>query len=380
MAETSLSKAGLEVYNTEPIEDEKVTQLGNVDITTSNFTGMNNANLTGSVNANLPSNMGNVSLTSHEELASMAQQVLDEKQGENSSNNSNIDPQDNFVLQNGKTLSIDYVGELFSDSFESDYKDLSANASVSVPIEYLDLFFKGKKIALKKAWQNGPLNWDHMKTCILGFVTELTWNKEKIDVKISGMDKLLEAEADLEFAQTKRSEVVKAIIEAAGLKAEVDPTGLIDDVIDFSTKSSSGDDEGSGDSTGSASLDEAVEKAIKGKKTLLEKAKAIDKAFKAHVVYSYYFNVHHPDLEEAWQNAHLNCADGANVLCAMFIKAKIKAVIVHVPSHYIVKLTIDGKTYYTDNAAEDGKHTTRPFGEVWRGNTSGTVVGTKIPA
>jgi len=345
MTTVSLSKAGLEVYLTDEEEEEK-------------------------------------NLTKEEQLELIKSLAEGETQEEEEPEpEQEVDPKDNFKLCNGPTKQIDYVGELFNDSFEMDYTEISSNATVSVPIDYFKLFFKGKKIALKKQWQNGILNWEHMETCVLGFITELTWNKDKIDIKISGMDKLLDVEAELEFTQTKRSEIVKAIIEAAGLKPEVDVTGLIDDVIDFSTKSSSGsDEEGSGDSTGSATIDEAVNKAIKGKKTALEKAKAIDSAFKNHVFYSYYYDVHHPDLDEAWKNAHLNCADGANVLCAMFIKAKIKAVIVHVPSHYIVKLTIDGKTYYTDNAAEDGKHTTRPFGEVWRGNTSGSVVGTKIPA
>ena len=345
MTTVSLSKAGLEVYLTDEEEEEK-------------------------------------NLTKEEQLELIKSLAEGETQEEEEPEpEQEVDPKDNFKLCNGPTKQIDYVGELFNDSFEMDYTEISSNATVSVPIDYFKLFFKGKKIALKKQWQNGILNWEHMETCVLGFITELTWNKDKIDIKISGMDKLLDVEAELEFTQTKRSEVVKAIIEAAGLKPKVDVTGLIDDVIDFSTKSSSGsDEEGSGDSTGSATIDEAVNKAIKGKKTALEKAKAIDSAFKNHVFYSYYYDVRHPDLDEAWKNAHLNCADGANVLCAMFIKAKIKAVIVHVPSHYIVKLTIDGKTYYTDNAADDGKHTTRPFGEVWRGNTSGSVVGTKIPA
>ena len=360
----ALSKAGLEVYTTEPIEDPTVTPIGNVTLITG---GIGAANLAG---------MSGDSL-----LAQNADQYISQMKSEVGSDESGteeVDPQTNFVLQNGETLSVDYIGELYSDSFESDYQDISANSSVSVPSEYLKHFFKGKKCCLKKGW--GILRWDNEEdNALMGFITELTWNRDKIDIKISGMDKLMDVEAEFEFTQTRRSEVVRQIIEASGLKAKVDATGLIDDIIDFSTKSSSGEDE-SGESTGSASLDAAVEEAIKGKKTPLDKAKAIDKKFKNHVFYSYYWDVHHPDLEEAWKNAHLNCADGANVLCAMFIKGGLKAVIVHVPDHYIVKVTIDGKAYYTDNAAADGAHTTRPFGEVWRGNTSGTVVGTRISA
>lgn len=326
MSDVGLSRVGMEIYTTAPIEEETPED--------------NNA---------------------EEEISS-----------------SEVDSTSNFTLQTGEIQQIDYIGEFFSDSFEQDYTSISANANISVPIEFLKYFFKGKRVCLKKGIQTtDDFDWEEMGTALLGFVTEITYNRDKVDVRLSGMDKLLEEEAQFEFTQTKRSEIVKQIIEASGLKAEVDVTGLIDDVIDFSTGSSS--DEGSGDSTGSASIDETVEKAIKGKKDPLEKAKAVDKAFKNHVIYSYYFDCHHSDLDEAWDDAHLNCADGANVLCAMFIKAKLKAVIVHVPSHYIVKLTINGKTYYTDNAASDGQHTTRAFGEVWRGNTNGSEVGTKIP-
>lgn len=343
----SLSKAGLEVYTTEPM----------------------------------------VKKEDKEDLQKLAEKVANDadttEDTEKTTTDTNVDPSTNFTLENGETKQIDYVGELYSDSYEMDYTEISSNSSVSVPIRYVNLFFKGKKVALKKAWQNGPLNWEHMETAILGFVTEFTWNKDKADIKISGMDKLMEVDYTFEFTQTKRSEVVKQIIEASGLKAKVDVTGLVDDVIDFKTSSES-DSGGSGESTGSATIDEAVENAIKGKTDPLAKAKAVDKAFKSHVIYQLYYDVHHPNLDDAWKNAHLNCADGANVLCAMFIKAGLNAVIIHVPpeysegyGHYIVRVTISGKKYYTDNAATSGQHTTRPFGQVF-GQPIGSEVGTKI--
>lgn len=284
-----------------------------------------------------------------------------------------------YISNNGAIKETAYYSDSFNNGFDEDYEGISNNGSISFPEIDLSRFHKGKKICLKKANDTGtPLVWEDLKSCLVGFISEITFADDGVDLKLVGMTKLLDQEMQFEFTQTKRSEILKQMIEAAGLKANVNPAGLNDDVIDYSN--TGGDSGGSGESTGSASLDEAVEKAIKGKKTPLEKAKAIDKAFKNHVFYKYYYDVHHPDLEEAWKNAHLNCADGANVLCAMFIKGKLKAVIVHVPNHYIVKLDIGGKTYYTDNAADDGKHTTRPFGEVWRGNTSGSVVGNRIPA
>ena len=361
MPNNLLSKAGLEVYTTKPIENPNVSAIGNVTITP---------------------------VSSSEEESTKTTKDSESEDDESkedvvSTSGGSLEPENNFVLQNGETKIIDYVGELFSDTFEMDYKDISSNASISVPTKYYKLFYKGKKLALKKGW--GSINWNKDNgTALLGFITELSWNKEKIDIKISGMEILMDASAEFEFTQTKRSVIVKEIIETSGLKAKVNVKGLVDDVIDFKTTSSN-DEGGSGESTGSATIDEAVENAIRGITDPLAKAKAIDKAFKSHVIYDLYWNCDYPnDLDAAWKDGTLNCADGANILCAMFLKAGLSAVIIHVPEeysegygHYIVKVTINGKDYFTDNAATSGNHTSRPFGEVF-GQPIGSEVGTRI--
>lgn len=287
-----------------------------------------------------------------------------------------------FKLENAPIKQINYIGELFSDSFEQDYTDISSNASVSVPTKYLKHFYKGRKVCLKKGIQNDTkYKWKDMKSAVLGFVTEITYNKDKIDIRISGMDKLLDVEKQFTFKQTKRSEIVTKIIEAAGLKADVNVKGLDDDVTDFTNVSSSGSSDTTAQASGSASIDEAVRKAIAGKTNDLDKAKAIDAAFKNHVYYQKYYDCEYSDLEAAWKDAHLNCADGANVLCAMFMAAGFKAVILHVTEHYIVRVTVGGKDYLTDSSGANGAHNVRPFGDVFTydGFTNGEEVGTKIP-
>lgn len=121
-----------------------------------------------------------------------------------------------------------------------------------------------------------------------------------------------------------------------------------------------------------------VLKAIGTKRDPLKMAIAIDKAFKSHIFYNYYYNAQKTpsshNLKGAWNNKHLNCADGANVLQALFKTARLNCKILHVPGHYIIRLIINGKKYYTDNAASTGSHTTRPFGQVWKNMTNGSVV------
>jgi len=297
-----------------------------------------------------------------------------------------LEAANNFKLETGEISKIYYIGQLYSDSFEQDYTDISSNSSVSLPINYINQVYKGRRVSLKKGWQTSDkFTWDKMATAITGFITEITWNKDKVEIKINGMDKLLDQEKKFKFTKTKRSEIVTKIIEAAGLKAKVDVTGLKDDVTNFTNiSSSSKKSSGTSKSTGSASIDEAVQKAIDGVTDDLTKAKNIDKAFKSYIIYKLYYNAQYSDLEAAWKAQWLNCADGANVLCAMFLSAGLDAVILHVDpeysegyGHYIVRVKVNGQTYYTDNAASTGSHTTRPFGQVF-GQPIGSEVGTKI--
>jgi len=284
----------------------------------------------------------------------------------------------------GRITQIDYLDTVYSDNFEYDYTDISSNATVSLPVDYLNYFFKGRRVALRKAGQTDKMEWEDTAVVVTGFVNEISYTRDKIEVKIKGLDVLLEREEQFDFKQTLRSEIITKIIEASGLKAVVNVEGLDDDITDFTTVSETSEDTsttGTTGSTGSASIDETVKNAIKGKKSAYDKALAIDGAFKDHVIYEYYWDCQYAnDLDAAWEDAWLNCADGANILCAMFIAAGLDAVIVHTDGHYIVKVNVDGETYYTDNAASTGSHTTRPFGEVWRGITDGSEVGTRLEA
>lgn len=112
-----------------------------------------------------------------------------------------------------------------------------------------------------------------------------------------------------------------------------------------------------------------VLKAIGTKTDPLKIAKAIDKTFKSHVYYSYYYSAqktpNSSNLKGAWNNKHLNCADGANVLQALFKTARLNCKILHCPGHYVVKLTINGKVYKTDCSGATGSHPNKPFGTVY---------------
>ena len=126
-----------------------------------------------------------------------------------------------------------------------------------------------------------------------------------------------------------------------------------------------------------------VQKAVGSTSKEYNKAAAIDKAFKSHILYDYYYDADKTrggkNYKSAWNKNHLNCADGANLLCALFLTAGLNAWIVHVTDHYLVEVKIGGKIYRTDNAANSGNHTKCKFGKAcYHGNYSGSKVGSYI--
>lgn len=299
--------------------------------------------------------------------------------------------EDNILLLQGDITDIKHIPYLYVADYEQDYLDMSSNGTVktdSVPKEWC---YKGVPASIKRCWETEDTHWkwDDMPVVHEGFITEQNYSEDGVELKISGRSKLLDRTYKFNFSQMHRSTILEEVIKCAGLTPMIDVTGLEDDIIDFNNLSdnnkskSSSSSTGKTESTGSEKLDEAIKKAVGDEKQPLKQAKLLDSAFKNHVYYKYYFDVKHPDLDEAWRNANLNCADGANVLCAMFRAVGLNATIIHTSGkdgqgHYIVRVKIDGKNYYTDNASNTGSHTSRAFGEVW-GPTSGSEVGKKIP-
>ena len=111
-----------------------------------------------------------------------------------------------------------------------------------------------------------------------------------------------------------------------------------------------------------------VKNAIKGSNDKLKRAKRIYSKFKDGYNYCGYSDLKYTtpkgNREKAFRRGCGNCADGANILETLMLTGGINARIKHAPNHYIVKLKIDGKTYWVDN------HGTKSWNYVWRGKTS----------
>jgi len=295
--------------------------------------------------------------------------------------------------ETGEITQINYISEAFSDSFEQDYSDISSNATVSMPINYINHFYKGRRVCLKKGLQNKTdYKWDDMVSACLGFITEISYNMDKVEVKISGMDKLLDQEKQFTFSQRKRSEIVKEIIESSGLKAKVDVTGLVDDVCDFTNVSSSGDS-GSGENSGlkggqGEDIDKLVAKWVGSETDELKKAQKIHAGLRDDVgiIYQYYYNSKYETPENCLKHANspgLNCGDTAILTTACMLSGGLTAYIVLRcdSAHYFTVIEIGGKKYYSDLTWSEGARSQRPWNEVWQGNTCGNKYndGTRIP-
>lgn len=114
-----------------------------------------------------------------------------------------------------------------------------------------------------------------------------------------------------------------------------------------------------------------VTEAIGNRTDELAIAKSIFHHFTNQVDYDYYPNLRHStpkgNRKKAWAHGKLNCADGANILETLYLTANINARIKHASNHYIVKLTINGNTYWVDNHRSRGKGV---FNDIWHSTTS----------
>ena len=273
-----------------------------------------------------------------------------------------------FVLHNGEITEKAFFNVMFDNSFEYDYEDISSNGSVSLPSVDETRFYKGTKILLKKAREEPGKNlqWKDLKDCLLGFITEQSYSEDGVELKIAGMTKLLEQEKQFTFTKTKRSKILKAIIESAGLKANINTKGLKDDVIDYTNVSS---DSGGYNGEVSADIAEAANQICQGLSSELEKAKAIWKYCHDTIIYDGYSGSL-KGAEGCYKEKKGNCCDHANLVVQMLKSQNIKCAYEHSTScyggrgHVWAVAYCDGKWYKIDASVKS-----KGFNEVGQGCT-----------
>lgn len=259
-----------------------------------------------------------------------------------------------FTLHQGKILETYYYGELFDTNYDYDYESIDNSGSISVPDIDKKRFYKGVRTCLRKSWeeQGQTTNLDDMTEVLLGFITEQTFSEDGVDITLSGMTKLLDKKYQFDFSQMKMSTILEEMIKTAGLTPMVDFTGMVDDVIDYTNVSSSGeDDSDSGDYNGEVSSDvkAMAKKVCKGKKSAKAKANAITAFICDHVQYpSPNYSNHMKCPSEVLKSGVSNCCDRARLGYEMAQVVKLKARGVHGNNHVWVQYFVDGSWQDSD--------------------------------
>lgn len=274
---------------------------------------------------------------------------------------------DGFILQNGEIIETAYFDEMINNSFEYDYEDISSQGNISFSSIDETRFYKGKKVLLKKAWEKPEktLKFKDLKNCLMGFIVNQSFSEGEVEIKIAGMGKLLDKEKQFSFTQTKRSKILKEMIESAGLKAKINVSGLKDEKIDYSNVSSNSS---SSDLAGGEGedIDSLVRKIVGDETDDLKKCKLIHKWLQENVRYpspSYACSRYSTAKACLANKGALNCADTSRLTRAMMSSAGLNAWVVHRYSnngHFWTLIKINGKIYASDQTGNGSA-----FNTIW---------------
>lgn len=278
-----------------------------------------------------------------------------------------------FDYQLGEILEEYYYGNFTGIDYEFDYEGISSSLTINIPLQTDGLrFYKGVQGQFFAGWFNGEKNITVEDIPLVNrlFIEDLTFSEDGTQLSCKGADVLLDEEYQFDFHQMKRSKILEEMIKTAGLEPVVDPTGLIDDVIDYTNISKSDDSGDASDATNAPSIEAMVKQAIKGKKGARAKAEAIYSAMVSHLVYQgYSCSQHKGDPEAAWKDGSVNCADSTNIGCVAYRKAGLNARAIHGPNHFWCEVQIDGSWVASDVTGAEGAHCVRPLGKVYNGLT-----------
>ena len=281
-----------------------------------------------------------------------------------------------YDYQLGEILE-EYYYETFTNiDYEFDYAEISSSTNISIPSKIDGIrFYKGVQGQFFSKWvlDEKNIGIDDLLLVNRVFIDDITFSEDGSQLSCKGADVLLEEEYQFDFHQMKRSKILEEMIKTAGLEPEVDPTGLIDDVIDYTnvTKSDSG---GSGADSDSADLNQLVKNAIKGKKGAREKAEAVHNALRDSCIkYRSYTNFQYSTVKDCWehrQSPGLNCGDTSQLTVGAMKIAGLKAetLLTFDAAHYITR--IEGQ-WFSDLVWSEGACSQRPFDATWNNYRDG---------
>ena len=299
---------------------------------------------------------------------------------------------DGFILHQGDIIETHTYETIFSASWNSDYEGISSDGSISIPFHKDDLqyIYKGVRCLLKtKRFDNfdDKIEIDD-KDGWLCFITDVNISDNKLELSLSGYEKLLEQENILSFTNQRRSTILEEVIKMAGLVPVIDTTGLADEIISWSTEKDDDANSGGGggpveqsdelNDTMDSNLLSAEHKITASMKkgfipgdmdSKTKYLKAIGKKgtnyaeyvkdckticdvvgkLRAKMKYSGYANCKWKDGEDCFNHIDaMNCADSAKLVKCCMDVCGFTCAILHGNHHYFNVVKQNGKWYTVD--------------------------------
>ena len=276
-------------------------------------------------------------------------------------------PDTAYTLHQGESIDTFYYTDLFKLDFESDYKEMTSSATFERNQVNLKQFYKGIRVRLLTEWEEPDtiLNWEDLKEAEVGFITEQTFHEDNVEVKVSGMETLLDQTLNFEFKGMLRSEILKEILLSAGMNPIINVEGLDDDVMDFVNEQQTNVAvAGSNNPIGNANPEIAklAQQVCQGKTTDLAKAQAIH-SFISGVEYpSPNYSNHERCPVEVVRRMESNCCDRARLGHEMANAVGLQNRGVHGPDHVWIQYNIGGNWVDSDPAPSRTS-----LGEIYQG-------------
>lgn len=266
-----------------------------------------------------------------------------------------------MVSENAQTLSDDV----------SSLMDLKITIPLSKATKYLHTndFIK-TEISLPTLRKMAKLDKSYNKNDLNNF-TNNVWNISKIDIKVSNSKE--DITLTLSPYAKSTSDEMKTLL---GFK-------------ETKNKTSNTQTNNNTEITGDAYLKDIVSKAIGSKKDIKSQALACYKYYQDHHVYELTSTdvkaQYNRSFKSLWEQKSQSCGPGAATLAKMFKSIGLHGEILNGHNHYWVKVEINGKSYYCDQAGAEGTHnqdktggrrvmsTSKGDHTVWGGASGGSV-------
>ena len=158
---------------------------------------------------------------------------------------SSDDEENGFYPHLGEIKETHNYYQTFNASYDGDYSGFKNSGKISFPPldkEDLKHIYKGVRCLLKYG-RFTPDNENKeiiVNPVFLSFITEESFNRDNVEISLEDEGLLLEDKEELTFTDTLRSEILKEVIRSAGLTPEVDFHGLQDEIISWTSVTSSG--------------------------------------------------------------------------------------------------------------------------------------------